>query len=358
MTHATDQLDQPIALKDGEPSWLNPLNAYARVHAPQLGDLTHVERFPAGHSNLTFMVQNSEGAQWVLRRPPKGAQVKTGHDMSREFSVLCGLKTTDVPTPTPVILCEDPAVLGAPFYVMQRVEGIILRAPRSPYSDDVMTGICSSFVNTLVGIHGVDLERSGLDALGHPEGYVARQVKGWIARYAKAKTDEIPHMEKVAAWLDANQPTSKQGTLIHNDFRYDNLVLDPDDPTCLRAVLDWEMATLGDPLMDLGTSLGYWIDPDDDPSLKAFQLGPTTQPGNFTRQGLVDAYAEASGRAVDDALFYYVFGLFKICVIAQQIYIRFVQGHTADPRFGHLIFAVRALSAAGWRAIQLGRISG
>lgn len=347
-----------VALKAGPPAWLAPLNTYVRAHAPQLGTLTHVERFAAGHSNLTFMLQNEAGAQWVLRRPPQGAQVKTGHDMSREHRVLRGLASSQVPCPAPVILCEDPEVLGAPFYIMERVEGVILRAPTSPWPEDVMAGVCAAFVDALVKIHGVDLKRVGLQDLGQPQGYVARQVKGWTGRYARAKTDDIPEMQKVASWLDAHQPLSGQGTLIHNDFKYDNLVLAPDDPTTLRSVLDWEMATLGDPLMDLGTSLGYWVDPGDDPSIKAFQMGPTTAPGNLTREGLVEAYAAASGRDVGDALFYYVFGLFKICVIAQQIYARFVQGHTQDPRFGGLIHAVRALSRAAWRAIQVGRISG
>lgn len=351
-------VDAPRPIRDGEELDLERLLPYLREHIPDLGDEVQVSQFPSGHSNLTYFLED-ERRGYVLRRPPHGAQVKSGHDMSREHNVLAALHPVFPKAPRPFVLCEDPEILGAPFYVMERVVGVILRRklPQGlTLSETQMSGTCDALISTLAEIHAVDLEAAGLADFGRPEGYVARQIEGWTRRWGKAKTDEIPEIERAAAWLADNMPPERGATLIHNDFKYDNLVLDPDDLTQVRAVLDWEMATVGDPLMDLGSALGYWVDADDDPILQQLAFGPTHLPGNLDREGVVARYAELSGRDVSDVLFYYVYGLFKIAVIAQQIYYRFKHGHTQDPRFAGLIFAVGALGQSAVAAIESGRL--
>jgi aminoglycoside phosphotransferase (APT) family kinase protein len=235
---------------------------------------------------------------------------------------------------------------------------VILRgAAGEPLPDaPTMRGLAERFVDELGALHALDWRAAGLGALGRPEGYVERQVGGWTKRWRDARTGEVPSLEAAAAWLAAHQPPERGASIIHNDFKYDNLVLDPSELTRVVAVLDWEMATLGDPLMDLGTSLGYWVDPDDPPELRALGLGLTAAPGNLSRAELVARYASMTGRDVGDALFYYVFGLFKLAVVAQQIHARYVQGLTRDPRFAALDVSVRALGGMTERAIALGRI--
>lgn len=358
------KLDRAKGVRPGEELHLEALLPYLEQHLPQLDPSTlKVSQFPAGHSNLTYLLEDEQQGSFVLRRPPFGAQVKSGHDMSREFKMLSALYPVWPKVPKPYLLCEDEAILGAPFYVMERVKGVILRGP-SPKGvelhEPLMRQICASFVQTMVEIHQVDLEAAGLSDAGRPQGYVERQVKGWSARYERARTDHVESVEAVARWLADHMPQEgARATLIHNDFKYDNLVLSPDDLSQVSAVLDWEMATIGDPLMDLGTSLGYWVEEEDPPVLQLFKFGPTSQPGNMTRQQLVDAYAAAMGMEVDpkDALFYFVFGLFKICGIAQQIYYRYKHGHTSDERFASLNHAVEALGQTAQRAIDTGRVS-
>ena len=279
--------------------------------------------------------------------------------MGREHRILSRLSAVYDKAPAPLVFCDDPAVLGAPFYVMERVEGVILR-PRMPVEmrppPERMAAIAGGFVETLAELHAVDYAAAGLGELGRPEGYVRRQVDGWAGRYEKARTDLVPEMTDVAAWLDARAPAESGAALIHNDFKYDNLVLDPADGTRVIAVLDWEMATIGDPLMDLGTSLGYWVDPGDPPELRHLALSPTLLPGNPSRAQLVERYAEVSGRDVGEAVFYYVYGLFKIAVIVQQIYARYRAGHTSDPRFARLIDGVHACARRALAAAKSGRI--
>jgi len=317
-----------------------------------------VLQFPSGFSNLTYLIRFG-GRDLVLRRPPFGSRVKSAHDMEREYRILLRLGPVFPKVPEPLLFCEDEEVLGAPFYVMEWVRGEILR----PRMDAVeapdphrMAAIAKTFLETLVELHAVDFEAAGLGDLGRPEGYVERQVEGWIGRYRKARTEEIPEMEAAAGWLAANRPAESGAGLIHNDFKYDNLVLDPQTGVEVVAVLDWEMATVGDPLMDLGTSLGYWVDPDDPPELRALQLSPTTIDGNPNRSEIAARYAEVSGRDVGDLVFYYVYGLFKIAVIVQQIYYRYRKGHTGDPRFEHLDQGVLGCARTAVQAIAKGRI--
>jgi aminoglycoside phosphotransferase (APT) family kinase protein len=262
----------------------DPVPAAGPGHA---GAPVTVEQFPGGHSNLTYLVKIGEGPgerELVLRRPPFGAQIKTAHDMDREFAFLSKLAPVYPRVPRPLLL-GDESVLGARFYVMERVRGVVLRSrlPAGLTIDPTLArGLSVAAVETLAELHAIDIEATGLAALGHPDGYVRRQVEGWTRRYAAAVTDDIPAMERVATWLAAelaaNRPESGPPTLIHNDFKYDNLVLDPADLTRVRGVLDWEMATVGDPLMDLGTALCYWVELADPPELRAFAFGPTASP--------------------------------------------------------------------------------
>jgi aminoglycoside phosphotransferase (APT) family kinase protein len=241
--------------------------------------------------------------------------------------------------PRPLLCCDDASVIGAPFYLMERVSGVVLRAG-ARLDAAAMRGVCLAAVDTLAELHSVDWLAAGLEGLGRPEGYVRRQVEGWTGRWEKAMTDAVPEMDAAAAWLAAHLPAEGAPAVIHNDFKYDNLVLDPADLSRVAAVLDWEMATLGDPLMDLGTTLAYWAEANDPPELKLF--GITHLPGNLDRRGVVERYAEKTGRDVSGIAFHHPCGLFKVGVIAQQIYARYRAGKTRDPRFAGLLQVVRA----------------
>jgi aminoglycoside phosphotransferase (APT) family kinase protein len=318
-------------------------------------------QFRKGHSNLTYLVRLGE-REAVLRRAPFGAKVKHAHDMRREFQILTALQGTYGRAPRPIAFCDDESVIGARFYLMERVRGVVIRGDGTgaglSLGPELLRATSTALVDNLADLHAVPVAGTALAAIGRPEGYVARQVKGWTERYLAAKTEELHAVEAVAAWLAANMPPETGAALIHNDYKYDNVVLDPADLTRIVAVLDWEMATVGDPLMDLGTMLGYWVDPDDAPDVKERPNGPTLFPGSLSRLELVDRYAARSGRAVGSVLFYYVFALFKIAVIVQQIYRRYVDGHTHDERFGVLIHWVRAMGAQASRALDRGRIHG
>jgi aminoglycoside phosphotransferase (APT) family kinase protein len=311
-----------------------------------------VAQFPGGHSNLTYLVRFG-GREAVLRRAPRGASVKTAHDMRREFDVLSALCPFYSKAPKPFAFCEDASVIGAPFYLMERVRGVILRDATPPVGvklpPERMRLLSLALVDGLADLHELDVSSGPLAALGKPEGYAIRQVSGWTDRWRRAKTEEVPELEAAAAWLAANVPPAGRPALLHNDYKYDNLVLDTADPTRVVAVLDWEMATLGDPLLDLGTTLGYWIDSGDPEDMRALPFGATLIPGNLSRTEVAARWAERTGRGAPALLFAYVFGLFKIAVIAQQIYRRFALGHTRDPRFAALVYGVRLLGRqAAW----------
>jgi aminoglycoside phosphotransferase (APT) family kinase protein len=351
-----DEADEVREEERFDPERLRPFLASALPGAA--GPIT-VRQFRQGHSNLTYLV-GIGGREAVLRRGPFGARVKTAHDMGREWKLLTALQGVYSRAPRPLAFCEDEAVLGAPFYLMERVQGVILRRDGSgsglALGPETLRATSTALVDNLAELHAVDLDRTGLGALGKPAGYVERQVKGWTERYQAARTDQVPDIEAAAAWAARHLPAPGGVALIHNDYKYDNVVLDPADLTRVVAVLDWEMATIGDPLMDLGTTLGYWTDPGDSPLLRAHAFGPTHVPGSLSRRQVVARYAERSGRAVDDVLFHYVFALFKLAVIIQQIYRRYVDGHTRDPRFASLIDMVRVLGTQAARALERGRI--
>jgi aminoglycoside phosphotransferase (APT) family kinase protein len=296
----------------------------------------------------------------VLRRPPIGAKIKTAHDMSREYRILSHLYPVYQKVPRPLLFCEDESILGAPFYVMERVNGIILRAKPPAdieLSPALMRTLSETFIENFAEIHAIDYEAAGLGELGSPHGYVQRQVEGWTKRYYNARTDEVPSIERLAEWLQQKLPAdSVKAALIHNDYKYDNLVLAPDDLGRVVAVLDWEMATIGDPLMDLGTSLGYWVEAQDPEEWQRYGFGLTALPGSLTRTEMLDHYARLSGRVIGEPVFYFAYGLLKIAVIVQQIYFRYQKGLTRDPRFAQLGGLVKACGELAQRAIERRRI--
>jgi len=350
-------------------AWLRSLWGEAAVR-----DLS-AEQFPSGHSNLTYLLRVTGEAgdtrELVLRRPPFGNKVKTAHDMGREHRLLSALHNVSSAqqgiaapyfekAPKPVAFTEDEAILGAPFYLMERISGIILRR-KTPaglaLEPATLSTLADRFIDTLVELHELPYEQIGLASFGKPDGYVERQVSGWAKRYEGAKTDEIPEIERVAAWLSANQPKTYGAILIHNDFKYDNLVLDPGDITRIVGVLDWEMSTLGDPMMDLATALAYWIQEDDPAPLQTYTFGPTNRAGSPTRAAMLEAYAKRRpGTVPDDMRFYNAFALFKNAVVAQQIYARWKRGATTDPRFEMMIYAVRMLGDTAENVIATGKL--
>ena len=315
-----------------------------------------MERFGRGYSNLTYLLRWDD-QEVVLRHPPPGVNIPSAHDMGREYQILEALYPHWPKVPEPVLFVESPDVIGVPFYLMERVQGVILRgAGAQDWRPDPHTmGHCAdALVDTLVELHRLDPRALELGDLGRPEGYIQRQVSGWSRRYLRAKTETIETLEKAMAWLAAKMPREGKPSLIHNDFKYDNLVLHPENLGKVLALLDWEMATIGDPLMDLGTTLAYWVTENDPPVLRL--LGPSSMPGNPDREGLVARYAEESGRDLGAILFYFVYGLFKVAVICQQIYARYRAGKAPDERFAGLIQVVRALGRMADRAIERKRM--
>ena len=325
-----------------------------------------IEQFPSGNSNLTYCVRIGE-TEYVLRRPPFGNQVKSAHDMSREFNVLEKLSNVYQPAPKPLIYCGDEAVIGSEFYLMERRKGLIIRGKLSEppavaegltleNSQDLRRKIVESFIENLADLHSLDYKKIGLENLGKPEGYAMRQVEGWTKRYFNAKTDEHTELEKSIEWLNSNIPDSHGATLVHNDYKFDNIMLNPNDLTEIVAVLDWEMTTIGEPLMDLGTSLGYWMSKEVGEQMLSMPFNPRILMENISRAELVEMYARKSGLDVSGMLFYYVFGTFKIAVIAQQIYFRYAKGFTQDKRFATFNHFVNALGKIALHGIESGKI--
>lgn len=344
-------LDAAQTPRPGEELATAPLAAYLAEVLPELQGPLEVAQFPAGFSNLTYLLRRG-GQEIVLRRPPFGTKARTAHDMGREFRVLERLHEHFPYCPRPLFLCEDPEVLGAPFYGMRRIAGIILRRELPAalgLGPERFGSLCQRLLEVQLELHGLDIEACGFGDFGKPDGYTRRQLEGWSRRFRAAHTPDVPDCASVMAWLAERLPSEPPPALIHNDYKFDNVVLDPADPLRILGVLDWEMATVGNPLMDLGNSLAYWVQADDPEPQQQMRMLPTHAPGAPTRQELVERYAERSGRDVSDWDFYYCFGLFRLAGIAQQIYYRFYHGQTRDKRlkrFGHLIHCLEGAARA------------
>jgi len=340
-----------------EPKGLEGLLPYLETELHFDPSSTVITQFKGGYSNLTYLIHSPAG-EFVLRRPPLGLKISKAHDMIREFRILQALEKAGYSKiPKPILVCENDSVIGAPFFIMEKVNGLILRN-KIPGGMDLNSEFFAKLsrhtLDGLLALHQLEIEASGLLVLGKPQGYVERQVMGWSERYFNAKTDELPAMEAASTWLKSNLPEKENVAFIHNDYKYDNLVLvGPDNPE-IKAVLDWEMATVGDPLMDLGTSLAYWAEDNDPDILKMFNL--TYQKGNMTRAQVIDYYAQNSNLDLSNMLFYYVFGVFKVGVIAQQIYKRYSLGFAQDPRFAALIHVVKACGNTAMKSIQTHKI--
>jgi aminoglycoside phosphotransferase (APT) family kinase protein len=327
-----DSFDVPVV-----DSWL-------REHTALPEGLPEVQQFSGGASNLTYLLRYTD-RDLILRRPPVGTKAKSAHDMGREYRIQAALAPVFPYVPTMVAHCTDAGVLGSDFYVMDRIPGTIPRSSELgvDLTPEQTRQLCFTLIDTLIALHQVDPEAAGLADLGRGPGYVERQVTGWSERYRKAKTWNVPSYEKVMAWLAANRPDDVRSCVIHNDFRLDNVVLAPDDPLKVVGVLDWELATIGDPLMDLGSALAYWVQADDDWAFRQFRLQPSDVPGMVSRDELVRYYTEKSGLEPANWAFYEVFGLFRLAVIAQQIYYRYHHKQTRNPRFKNLWLPVNLL---------------
>jgi aminoglycoside phosphotransferase (APT) family kinase protein len=334
------------------------LRANATAFVEDLEGTPEVRQFPGGASNLTYLLRydppDRARRDLILRRPPTGAKAAGAHDMGREFRIQSALAPVFAYVPRMVGFCQDDSVIGSDFYVMERLDGTILRRdlPWRLTPDEAST-LCANALDVLVALHSVDVEtHPELAELGRGDGYVARQVSGWTDRFERARTDDTGDWSDVVAWLDAHQPRDAAQVLIHNDFRLDNLVLAPDDRLRIVGVLDWEMATVGDPLMDLGGMLAYWVERDDDEFFQMFRRQPSSEPGMWTRREFVERYCERMGFGLtpEQWLFYEVFGLFRLAVIAQQIWYRYFHGQTTNeayavfgPAVGYLETRCRSL---------------
>ena len=338
--------DRPGAVRGGDELDLERLDAYLRQTLPELHGSPRLRQFRGGASNLTYQIDYAQRSL-VLRRPPLGARHGNAHDVLREAAVMRALAPVYRDVPQVLAICDDERVLGCPFYLMQRIDGVILRRdlPAGLALDAAQARqLCLTVLDRLLELHAIDVSGAGLLALDRGDGYVRRQLDGWSERWRRARSDDAPSFDAVIDWLHARQPARDAAhCVIHNDFRFDNVVLDAADPLRVVGVLDWEMATVGDPLMDLGNALAYWVEADDDAALQAMRRQPTHLPGMLKRDEVVAHYAERSGRTAADFDFYQVHGLFRLAVIAQQIDQRFRAGNAHNPEFATLPRLVAAL---------------
>ena len=331
-------LDEPGEIRSGEELDAKIITDYLKSKLPQLQGEAQIKQFPSGASNLTYSVK-FDNADYILRRPPAGHKDKSAHDMGREYNVMSSLKEQFPYVPAMIDFCQDESVISSDFYVMERLKGIIVRKnfPKGLNLSEADTrNLCLKYIDRLVDLHKVDVEKAGLQDLGKPNGYVQRQIDGWARRMDAAATDDMADFSRTVSWLNDNNPGEVGACLIHNDYRLDNVVLDPDNPFNIIGVLDWEMCTLGDPLMDLGNSLAYWVEASDSDLFKMLRMQPSHLPGMLTRQEIVDYYGEKSGYTTDNFNFYLVYGYFRLAIVMQQLYFRFKKGQTKDERFGAL----------------------
>ena len=356
-TSTTPTTDQGGPVRPGEELNVAAVDAWLKGILPELQDMPRVTQYSGGASNWTYRLEYPR-RDLILRRPPAGTKAKGAHDMAREYSVQRALKPVYPAVPTLVGLCQDPAVLGADFYVMERIPGLIPRKhlPRGLTLDRAQTRqLCLNVLDKLIELHQVDPKAAGLDSLGKGPGYPRRQIEGWSERFEKARTWNVPGFGAVREWLQANTPEDVAQRVIHNDWRFDNVVLSPERPTEVIGVLDWEMATVGDPLMDLGATLAYWVHADDPFILRSTRRQPTHLPGMLRREEVVAYYLARMGLKIAHWTFYEVYGLFRLAVIIQQIYYRYHHKQTRNPAFKNFWVLVNYLH---WRCLGLIRRGG
>lgn len=339
-------LDKAADVRAGDEINAEAIAAFVRTHVPDVAGEMRVTQFKGGASNLTYQL-DFDNASFILRTSPAGTKAKSAHDMGREYNVMQQLKPVYPYVPDMIAFCKDETLIGREFYIMEKLRGIIPRAelPRGlGLSEAQVRELCTNVIDKMIELHKVDYKAAGLADLGKGAGYVARQISGWSDRYVKAKTDNVPDFARVMEWLHDHQPQDIATCVIHGDFRFDNVVLDAAEPTKVIGVLDWEMATLGDPLMDLGNSLAYWVEADDPFQMQMSRRQPTHLPGMMTRDEVIRYYCAAMGFQNIDFRFYRIYGLFRLAVIAQQIYYRFHHGQTDNPVFGSFYVMVQYLN--------------
>lgn len=321
------------------------LAAPADLSAEPIGD---------GHSNVTFALSTHV----VLRRPPRGPLPPSAHDVLREARLLSALEATPVRTPRVLAVCDDTSVIGAPFYVMEWMQGEVItdRLPPALDNEAERDRMADRLIDALVELHSVDWQAAGLAGFGKPTGYLERQVRRFSGLWQHNRTRDLPAVEQLGHWLSQNMPQSPPATVVHGDYRLGNTMFFSGAPAQLAAILDWEMATIGDPLMDLGTALGYWVELDDPPGLQGGVFGPTNLPGNLTRREFVERWSRGTGRAAENVLFYYAFALFKLAVVKQQLYKRWTMGLTREERYRGMLAGVNSVANAAALAIHRGRI--
>lgn len=335
------------------------LGRYLRDRLPGAHGEMSVRQFSGGKANLTYLLTFGESLEYVLRRPPLGDYAPSAHDMGRENRVLSVLRQAFPFAPRIYHYCEDEAVIGAPFLIMERCRGVVVRdamPERFTGDRDAPQQMSRALVDTLAAFHAVDYEALGLSELGRPAGFILRQVEGWWRRWGAAALDDDPQVKQIYHWLADHLPESSYHSLVHNDYKLDNTMFDADDPARVVAILDWDMCTLGDPLSDVGTLLTYWTGPGDSAAVRAIGTMPAGDFNFYSRGQILQRYARQSGRDLSNMPFYHVLGIFRLLVILQQIYIRYVRGYTQDKRFAQLNVSVDALT--NWALEIMGESAG
>ncbi len=346
--------NKTIPVRSGESFDVGRLTDYLRQLVPGIPGEPIVTQYPSGKSNLTYRLEFPDRV-WVLRRPPLGTKAKSAHDMGREYTVLQQLKSVIEVVPKVYHFCSDEQVIGSEFYLMEAVDGQVIHQnfpPEWGWGQAEVRRFCLDFWDQLIAVHGLSYEAAGLGELGRPVGYVERQISGWTRRFQRARTPDVPSCEAITAWLAANQPPDGEACILHNDYRMDNVLVSSEAPHRIAAVIDWEMAAVGHPLMDLGNSLAYWTEAGDDATALAAVSQPSAVPGMLTRAEIIDYYADRTGRDLSGIRFFLVYGYFRLAAIIQQIYFRFVNGQTEDARFANLGLEVVRLNERCERVIQ------
>ncbi|WP_026998083.1 phosphotransferase family protein [Flectobacillus major] len=345
-------VDKPRTVRDEDRLDNDKIRIFIEQYLPNLTGNMTIEQFSGGASNLTYQISFGQ-QQYILRCPPKGTKAKGAHDMAREYKIMQALKPFYQYVPQMIAYCDDTSLIGREFYVMEKLVGIIPRAnlPKEMTLNNQETRhLCLNVLDKMVQLHQIPIEKTPLSTFGKGQGYCQRQITGWTERYKKVKTWNVPSCQYIMDWLQRNQPSEERSCFIHNDFRFDNVVLSPDNPLEVIGVLDWEMATIGDPLMDLGNSLAYWVEANDDFMFKMVRRQPTHLKGMLTRKEVVAYYCNKMGISLPSFTFYEVYGLFRLIVILQQIYFRYYHRQTTNPAYKNFWLLVNYLN---WRCKRI-----